>query len=81
MLIPFTAACVPIVDVPAGRLIVVLPDEVVVAPESLAAPNCNETAAQAGFGSTEANNDLPQRGAHTPPSRKFVTSHAKDATQ
>lgn len=30
LLVPFTAACVPTVDVAAGRLIVVMPDEVVV---------------------------------------------------
>ncbi len=30
-LVPFTQACVPAVDVPAGRLVVVMPDEIVVA--------------------------------------------------
>lgn len=30
VLVPFTAACVPTVDLAAGRLIVVLPDEIVV---------------------------------------------------
>ncbi|MDB5400082.1 MAG: rRNA processing protein rimM [Rhodopila sp.] len=37
LLIPFTAACVPIVDVAAGRLVVVLPDEIVVAPDAVVA--------------------------------------------
>jgi 16S rRNA processing protein RimM len=32
LLIPFTAACVPIVDIAAGRVVVVIPDEVVVPP-------------------------------------------------
>ena len=30
LLVPFTAACVPAVDLAAGRLLVVMPDEVVV---------------------------------------------------
>jgi 16S rRNA processing protein RimM len=30
LIVPFTAACVPTVDIAAGRLIVVLPDEIVV---------------------------------------------------
>jgi 16S rRNA processing protein RimM len=34
LIIPFTAACVPMVDIAAGRLIVVLPDEIIVAPEA-----------------------------------------------
>jgi 16S rRNA processing protein RimM len=34
LLIPFTAACVPTVDIDSGRLVVVLPDEVIVAPEA-----------------------------------------------
>jgi 16S rRNA processing protein RimM len=32
VLLPFTAACVPTVDIAAGRLVAVLPDEVVVPP-------------------------------------------------
>jgi 16S rRNA processing protein RimM len=42
LLIPFTAACVPTVDIAAGRLVVVMPDEVVVAPES--SPGAEEAA-------------------------------------
>ncbi|HEY1414227.1 MAG TPA: ribosome maturation factor RimM [Rhodopila sp.] len=34
LLIPFTAACVPTVDIAAGRLVVVTPDEIVVPPEA-----------------------------------------------
>ncbi len=34
LIIPFTAACVPTVDIAAGRLVVVLPDEVIVPPEA-----------------------------------------------
>jgi len=34
LLIPFTAACVPAVDIPAGRLVVVMPDEIIVRPEA-----------------------------------------------
>lgn len=34
VLVPFTAACVPTVDITAGRLIVVAPDEIVVPPEA-----------------------------------------------
>ena len=34
LLIPFTAACVPTVDLDSGRLVVVLPDEIVVPPEA-----------------------------------------------
>jgi 16S rRNA processing protein RimM len=34
LLVPFTAACVPTVDLAAGRLVVVMPDEVVVPPEA-----------------------------------------------
>ena len=37
LLIPFTAACVPTVDIAAGRLVVVMPDEIVVPPEAEAA--------------------------------------------
>jgi 16S rRNA processing protein RimM len=33
LLIPFTAACVPVVDIANGRLTVALPDEIIVAPE------------------------------------------------
>ncbi len=36
LLVPFTRACVPEVDVAAGRLVVVVPDEVIVAPETAA---------------------------------------------
>lgn len=32
LLVPFTRACVPEIDIPAGRLVVVVPDEIVVAP-------------------------------------------------
>ena len=34
LLVPFTAACVPTVDLNAGRVVVVLPDEVVVPPDA-----------------------------------------------
>jgi 16S rRNA processing protein RimM len=34
LLIPFTAACVPAVDLAAGRLTIVLPDEIVVPPQA-----------------------------------------------
>jgi 16S rRNA processing protein RimM len=34
LLIPFTAACVPTVDIAAGSLTIVLPDEIVVPPEA-----------------------------------------------
>jgi 16S rRNA processing protein RimM len=34
LIIPFTAACVPSVDIAAGRLVVVMPDEIVVTPEA-----------------------------------------------
>ncbi|HBK09428.1 MAG TPA: 16S rRNA processing protein RimM [Acetobacteraceae bacterium] len=34
LIIPFTAACVPTVDIAAGRLVVVLPDEVIVPSEA-----------------------------------------------
>lgn len=34
LIVPFTAACVPTVDIAAGRLVVVLPDEVIVPPEA-----------------------------------------------
>jgi 16S rRNA processing protein RimM len=34
LLIPFTAACVPTVDLAAGRLVVVMPDEIMVPPEA-----------------------------------------------
>jgi 16S rRNA processing protein RimM len=34
VLLPFTAACVPTVDIAAGRLIAVLPDEVIVPPSA-----------------------------------------------
>ncbi len=37
LLIPFTAACVPTVDIEAGRLVVVMPDEVIVASDAEAA--------------------------------------------
>jgi 16S rRNA processing protein RimM len=33
LLVPFTAACVPTVDIAGGRLVVALPDEIVVAPD------------------------------------------------
>jgi 16S rRNA processing protein RimM len=34
LLIPFTTACVPTVDLAAGRLVVAMPDEIVVPPEA-----------------------------------------------
>jgi 16S rRNA processing protein RimM len=34
LIVPFTAACVPTVDIAAGRLIVALPNEIIVAPEA-----------------------------------------------
>jgi 16S rRNA processing protein RimM len=34
LIIPFTAACVPAVDIAAGRMVVVMPDEIVVLPEA-----------------------------------------------
>lgn len=37
LLVPFTAACVPTVDVAAGRLVVVVPDEIVVPSDAGAA--------------------------------------------
>lgn len=37
LLVPFTAVCVPTVDITQGRLVVVLPDEVIVAPDAGAA--------------------------------------------
>jgi 16S rRNA processing protein RimM len=36
LIVPFTAACVPTVDLAGGRLVVALPDEVVVAPDAAA---------------------------------------------
>jgi 16S rRNA processing protein RimM len=38
LLAPFTAECVPTVDLPAGRLVVVMPDEVVVPADAGAMP-------------------------------------------
>jgi 16S rRNA processing protein RimM len=38
LLVPFTASCVPTVDVGAGRLVVVIPDEVVVPPDANSMP-------------------------------------------
>jgi 16S rRNA processing protein RimM len=34
LLVPFTAACVPAVDIAGGRLVVELPEEIVVAPDA-----------------------------------------------
>jgi 16S rRNA processing protein RimM len=34
VLLPFTAACVPTVDIPGGELVAVLPDEVIVPPSA-----------------------------------------------
>jgi 16S rRNA processing protein RimM len=34
LLVPFTAACVPTVDIAAGRVVVIMPDEIVVSPEA-----------------------------------------------
>jgi 16S rRNA processing protein RimM len=34
LLVPFTSACVPTVDIAGGRLVVVMPDEVVVPPDA-----------------------------------------------
>jgi 16S rRNA processing protein RimM len=45
LIIPFTAACVPTVDIAGGRLVVVLPDEIIVAPDSNAQSLNEEEAA------------------------------------
>jgi len=42
IILPFTAACVPTVDIAAGKLVAELPDEIVVAPQ---APQDEEEAA------------------------------------
>ena len=34
LIVPFNAACVPTVDIPGGRLVVVLPDEIIVPSEA-----------------------------------------------
>jgi 16S rRNA processing protein RimM len=34
LIIPFTAACVPTVDIAAGRVVVVVPDEIIVPPDA-----------------------------------------------
>lgn len=34
LIVPFNAACVPTVDIAAGRLVVVMPDEIVIAPDA-----------------------------------------------
>jgi 16S rRNA processing protein RimM len=34
VLLPFTAACVPTVDIAAGKLVAILPDEVIVPPSA-----------------------------------------------
>jgi len=34
VIVPFTAACVPTVDIAGGRVVVVMPDEIVVAPDA-----------------------------------------------
>jgi 16S rRNA processing protein RimM len=34
LIVPFTAACVPIVDIAAGQLVVALPDEIIVAEDA-----------------------------------------------
>jgi 16S rRNA processing protein RimM len=46
LLVPFTAACVPTVDVATGQLVVVMPDEVVARPDAgtLAAPDAEQAA-------------------------------------
>ncbi len=46
LLVPFTAACVPTVDVAAGRLVVVMPGEVVVPPDAgtMPAPDAEQAA-------------------------------------
>jgi 16S rRNA processing protein RimM len=36
LIVPFTAACVPTVDLPAGQLVVALPNEIIVAPDASA---------------------------------------------
>lgn len=47
IIVPFTAACVPTVDIAAGRLIVALPDEIVVPPEAgMAADPIDDEAAK-----------------------------------
>jgi 16S rRNA processing protein RimM len=33
LIVPFTKACVPVVDIEGGRVTVVVPDEIVVAPQ------------------------------------------------
>ena len=35
LIVPFTAACVPTVDIAAGRLVVTLPDEIIVATDAV----------------------------------------------
>jgi 16S rRNA processing protein RimM len=48
VIVPFTAACVPTVDIAAGRLVVALPDEIIVAPDVAAEPDADsETAGHA----------------------------------
>ncbi len=37
LIVPFTRACVPVIDLAAGRVTIVPPDEIVVAPEAAAA--------------------------------------------
>ncbi len=39
LIVPFTAACVPPVDIAGGRLVVVPPDEVIVPPDAVIAVN------------------------------------------
>ena len=34
LIVPFTAACVPTVDIAGGRLVLVMPDEIIVAPDA-----------------------------------------------
>jgi 16S rRNA processing protein RimM len=50
LLVPFTAACVPTVDIEGGRLVVLLPDEIVVAPDAdgVVAPDADGVIAPCG---------------------------------
>jgi 16S rRNA processing protein RimM len=36
LIVPFTRACVPTIDIPAGRVTIVAPDEIVILPEATA---------------------------------------------
>jgi 16S rRNA processing protein RimM len=64
LLLPFTAACVPTVDIAAGRLIAILPDEVIV-----------PTEARDSFVPTEARDSFVPTEARD----AFVPTEARDA--